>query len=160
MSIIAKKRSEKYKRKGQAALEFLTTYGWAMMAIILAVGALYYFDIINPNKFIQTKCETGSQIECVEAVLYDDGSFDIRLRNNNPVDLAVKVDAVPDNKPHITLPEKIIPKNSIGEFSGGAGVTFTKNQKVDLALTVSFKRSTSGTYYTTKGAATLKVVPK
>lgn len=159
MNNIAKKRGQKYKRKGQAALEFLTTYGWAMMAIIIAVGALYYFDIINPNKFIQTKCETGSQIQCVEAVLYDNGSFDIRLRNNNPVDLDVKVTAKPDNGAPITMTEKTIPKNSVLEFSDSAGVAFNKNQKVDLALTVEFKRTTVPTYYSTKGAATLKVVP-
>jgi len=160
VSNITKKRGQKYKRKGQAALEFLTTYGWAMMAIIIAIGALYYFDIINPNKFIQTKCETGSQIECVEAILYDNGSFNIRLRNNNPVKLDVKINGTDNNGLKINIPKLTIAKNQVKEFSYNTGVTRNENQKVDIALTIEFRRSGSTTFYSTKGTATLKVVPK
>ena len=36
-----------YKKKGQAALEFLMTYGWAILAAIIVIGALgsyFYFN--------------------------------------------------------------------------------------------------------------------
>jgi len=37
------------KRKGQAAMEFLMTYGWAILASITAIGILAYTGIFSPN---------------------------------------------------------------------------------------------------------------
>lgn len=37
--------------KGQAALEFLTTYGWAFLVILVMIGALTYFGVLAPAKF-------------------------------------------------------------------------------------------------------------
>ncbi len=34
-------------KKGQAAMEFLMTYGWAILAAIIAIGVLAYFGIFN-----------------------------------------------------------------------------------------------------------------
>ncbi len=38
--------------KGQAAMEFLMTYGWAILAAIIAIGVLSYFGIFSPGNFI------------------------------------------------------------------------------------------------------------
>ena len=35
------------QRKGQAAMEFLMTYGWAILAAIIAIGALAAFGVFN-----------------------------------------------------------------------------------------------------------------
>ena len=37
-------------RKSQAALEFLMNYGWAILVVLIAVGALAYFGVLNPLK--------------------------------------------------------------------------------------------------------------
>jgi len=34
-------------RKGQAAIEFLVTYGWAILIVLIAIGALAYFGVLN-----------------------------------------------------------------------------------------------------------------
>ena len=39
-------------RKGQAAMEFLMTYGWAILAAIIAIGVLAYYGIFSPGKFV------------------------------------------------------------------------------------------------------------
>jgi uncharacterized protein (UPF0333 family) len=36
-------------KKGQAAMEFLVTYGWAIMAAIIAIAVLAYFGIFTPG---------------------------------------------------------------------------------------------------------------
>lgn len=53
-------------RKGQAAMEFLMTYGWAILVVLAAVGALAYFGILNPSRFLPDTCNMGSGIGCVE----------------------------------------------------------------------------------------------
>jgi hypothetical protein len=45
------------KRRGQAAVEFLMTYGWAILAAIIAIGVLAYFGVFSPGKYI-----TGSAV--------------------------------------------------------------------------------------------------
>ncbi|MBU1975439.1 MAG: hypothetical protein KKG59_03470 [Nanoarchaeota archaeon] len=58
--------------KGQAALEFLTTYGWAFMVILVMIGALSYFGVINPYKLLPDKCIFGTGIGCGDFVAYVD----------------------------------------------------------------------------------------
>ncbi len=52
-----------YKRS-QAALEFLTTYGWAFLVILVMIGAMAYFGILNPTKLLPDRCNFGSEIGC------------------------------------------------------------------------------------------------
>ena len=53
-------------RKSQAALEFLMTYGWAILVVLVAVGALAYFGVLNPDKFLPSVCTLQSGITCVD----------------------------------------------------------------------------------------------
>jgi len=52
------------KRKSQAALEFLTTYGWAFLVILIMMSALAYFGVLNPSKLLPDRCNFGSEIRC------------------------------------------------------------------------------------------------
>ena len=43
-------------KKGQAAMEFLMTYGWAILVVLAAIGALAYFGVLSPSKLLPSKC--------------------------------------------------------------------------------------------------------
>ncbi|HYD03587.1 MAG TPA: hypothetical protein VEC16_04765 [Alphaproteobacteria bacterium] len=51
-------------KKGQAAIEFLITYGWAIMAAISVIGALAYFGLTNPSSSLPDKCLFSNAFEC------------------------------------------------------------------------------------------------
>jgi len=53
-------------RKSQAALEFIMTYGWAILVVLVAIGALAYFGVLDPGKFLPAKCTLQSGIACVD----------------------------------------------------------------------------------------------
>lgn len=36
------------RMKGQAAMEFLMTYGWAILVVLACIGALTYFGVLKP----------------------------------------------------------------------------------------------------------------
>ena len=59
INILIKKR-----RRGQAAIEFLVTYGWAIMAAMIVIGALTYFGITNPSTSLPDKCIFANAFEC------------------------------------------------------------------------------------------------
>ncbi len=76
------------KRKSQAALEFLTTYGWAFLVILIMMSALAYFGVLNPSKLLPDRCNFGSEIRCNKnlMVINNDASpgntIVMRLANN------------------------------------------------------------------------------
>jgi len=64
-------------KKGQAALEFLTTYGWAFLVILVMIGALAYFGVLNPSNLLPDKCLFGNGIGGCVDYGYDSGSTSV-----------------------------------------------------------------------------------
>lgn len=83
-------------KKGQAALEFLVTYAWAFLVIMIALGALYYFGIFNFSKFLPEKCTLTSQMECIVFVMNED-SVRLKLVNNLGEIIDVDSTSITDN---------------------------------------------------------------
>ncbi len=74
-------------KKGQAALEFLATYGWAFLVILVMIGALAYFGVLDPSRYISESCGFGAELPCekdASLVRYDaagDQVFTLTLTN-------------------------------------------------------------------------------
>ena len=60
-------------RKGQAALEFLMTYGWATLVVLVVIGALAYFGVLNPNILVPEKCTLQTGLACKDYKMTPDG---------------------------------------------------------------------------------------
>ena len=52
------------KNKSQAAMEFLMTYGWAILVVLAAIAALAYFGVLSPEKFLPQKCILVPGLAC------------------------------------------------------------------------------------------------
>ena len=77
--------------KSQAALEFLTTYAWAFLVMLLTIGALYYFGIFDFQKFLPQKCIFPSQFECIDFSFIED---EVRLRLVNNLGEEINVNSI------------------------------------------------------------------
>jgi len=55
----------KEAKKGQAAMEFLMTYGWALLVVLVAIGALAFFGVLNPGQFLPDQCLFFSGFSCL-----------------------------------------------------------------------------------------------
>ncbi|MCX6706723.1 MAG: hypothetical protein NT001_01120 [Candidatus Woesearchaeota archaeon] len=54
-------------KKSQAAMEFLLTYGWAIVAVLVVFGALTYFKVLDPSKLLPETCNFGPGIgKCID----------------------------------------------------------------------------------------------
>lgn len=93
-------------KKGQAGTDFLMTYGWAILVVLAAIGAMAYLDIFTPS--IETKCLQGHEEYCwmnkhnetiSENSLEDYGCF--RLHYAASVDVGVIKSVI--NKTNIRL---------------------------------------------------------
>lgn len=45
-------------KKGQAGIEFLMTYGWAILVVIAAIVALVYFGVLDPANLLPEEVTT------------------------------------------------------------------------------------------------------
>ena len=70
-------------KKGQAAMEFLMTYGWAILVVLIAIGALAYFGVLNPSKFLPSSCTIAPGVACTEFKVSTAGSGTITLILSN-----------------------------------------------------------------------------
>ena len=77
------------RKRGQAAMEFLMTYGWAILVVLIVIGALAYFGVLNPQQFLPQKCQFSTGLVCVDKQLTNDGVFKLRISNGlgNAIDI-------------------------------------------------------------------------
>jgi len=69
-------------KKSQAALEFLITYGWAILSVLIVISALAYFGVFNTTKYVNDICDFGDQLHCDDSVLHRNATLQFQLRNN------------------------------------------------------------------------------
>ena len=53
-----------FNKRSQAAMEFLMTYGWAILVVLAAIAALAYFGVLSPEKFLPEKCILAPGLAC------------------------------------------------------------------------------------------------
>ena len=70
-------------KRGQAALEFLMTYGWAILVVMVIIGALAYFGVLNPMMFVPERCTMSVGFSCDSAYIIDSEDNEVRLRLEN-----------------------------------------------------------------------------
>jgi len=69
-------------KRGQAAMEFLMTYGWAILVVLIAIGALAYFGVLNPSRFLPRSCTLMPGLDCNDfKVQASDNTVHIFIRN-------------------------------------------------------------------------------
>lgn len=70
--------------KGQAAVEYLFTYGWAIMATGIAISALSAFFLSSPTTVVSERCQFTQDFNCIETSLQEgssDWEFQFRVEN-------------------------------------------------------------------------------
>ena len=71
------------KKKAQAAMEFLMTYGWAILVVLVVIGALAYFGVLNPQNLLPEKCTLPMGLYCKDHLISSAGTGSVSLRLEN-----------------------------------------------------------------------------
>ena len=160
-------------RRGQAAIEYLVTYGWAIVAVIITIGAFAYFGVLSPSKYLPARCDFGAQMICVDYVMLagtDDFVF-LKLQNNYGEDIVIHSIGLPRD---VGTGKVILLSELSGEEGAGAGpqafplngvllpngatndtyavgvgllgteINLVPGQKVLVPIAVNFSRTTAG----------------
>lgn len=68
------------RRKGQAAMEFLMSYGWALIIFLIAISILYYIGFVNIKNLTRESCTMAPGIYCSDFMI-DTNSIELLLVN-------------------------------------------------------------------------------
>lgn len=147
------------RMKAQAALEFLTTYGWAFLVILIMIGTLAYFGILSPGKILPNRCTFGSEFQCNDyQISATANTFKLKLKN--AVAEAIDVSSItlasesatqyacttPPANPSAWKPGQIVDLAWSGCNSAASG--FVVGQKGKVLVTMQYNSVISGSAYT------------
>ena len=128
-------------KRGQAAMEFLMTYGWAILAAIIAIGVLAYFGVFSPGQFVGSSAVVTAPFYA-NAWNVNPTTVNIELRNNGGETLTIN-DIVLSNLDGAT---SCTPTGSLGSVSASdtiitnvacSGLTVGSTFKGDITITYS-----------------------
>ncbi len=145
----------KKSEKAQAALEFLTTYGWAFLVILIMIGTLAYFGILNPSKILPNRCNFGAEFQCIDYQLSSSG-FKMRLKNNvgEAIDISLISLGTESTAPYTCTTPPANPASwKSGEvkdlaWTGCSGGGVIAGEKGKVLVTVRYYSVASGSGYT------------
>ncbi|MBW2990467.1 hypothetical protein KY348_02050 [Candidatus Woesearchaeota archaeon] len=141
------------QRKAQAAFEYLTTYGWAMLTALIAVGALAYFGFLSPSNLLPNKCDFGRQLECVEfRIVGQDALVGLWLRNNFGKDITItNVEGIEET----VVTWEPDPFNISAGAKSELNITLSDyplvGEKKEVNLVITFERTGSGNPHNISG---------
>jgi hypothetical protein len=76
-----------YSRKGQAALDFLMTYGWAILLVVLVAAALFVLGVFDVSSFVGNRAVGFTEVSVTAFSVASDGTLTVKLQNQvgNPI---------------------------------------------------------------------------
>jgi len=79
MKVSKKKPLRKALAKAQSAMEYLMTYGWAILIVAVVLGALYSLGVFNGAAFLGTSCIAASGFYCTNPTLSTGGVLTVTI---------------------------------------------------------------------------------
>ena len=121
-------------KKAQAAMEFLMTYGWAILVVIAAIAALAYFGVLDPARLLPERCQSSAGMDCVDKASIGTDTLEVALRNNVGFEISIT---------DVNLTGCSNPQLAIGA-GGGYGALGADNVPNNEVFRVSLDSCTNG----------------
>lgn len=78
--------------RGQATMEYLVTYGWALLALFAVVAILISTGAFSSSNFSQKECTFQPDLPCSPFILYlDSGTLAMRYSLSNGLGFPIKI---------------------------------------------------------------------
>ncbi len=149
--------------RSQAALEFLTTYGWAFLVILIMMSALAYFGVLNPSKLLPDRCNFGAEVGCNKNTMVvsnvADNTLTMRLTNNFGVGVVVTAARVTTDETTAGACKAQNNDAAISAFSWGSDTTIIFNadcaagnllvdkEKIKFGIEIDYYPASAGAGY-------------
>ncbi|MEM0149283.1 MAG: hypothetical protein QXW10_00080 [Candidatus Micrarchaeaceae archaeon] len=83
------KLSGEASAKAQSAMEYLMTYGWAILIISIALSALYMMGLFSPSSYISSTCIFPADFSCLQDFMASNGTLSINVEQatESPIEI-------------------------------------------------------------------------
>lgn len=151
-------------KRAQAAMEFLMTYGWAILVVLAAIGALAYFGVLNPSRLVPDRCSVAAGFDLKDCKA-DQQNLTISLYNGQGVDLtAVNVTINSTLGSDVTCNGVVV----VGSLANGQTSSLTAlcgfgatapalGARLDADITITYQKSGEQLSHSTTGKIQRKV---
>ena len=126
------------RKKGQAAMEFLMTYGWAILAAIIVVGVLWYL-IGNPANLAGDRFTIGAPL-IANAMSLTNETVSIEFRNGHSEKInvtAVRVEGC--NMTYNLNPHTPVAAGNLQSFIVFCSPVLSVGSRFDEAITILYR---------------------
>jgi hypothetical protein len=96
-------------KRAQVAVEFLTTYGWVIVGVIILITVLLYYGMFDPLRFIARQCSFEPGLPCTTYKLESTATgslFIVQLSNNLGYDISLPNGSLMLNLENVGKPGK------------------------------------------------------
>lgn len=148
-------------KKSQAALDFIMTYGWAIMMVLVAIGALAYFGVLDSDKIVPRSCNLPPGLACLDHEARSYAPFwaaeiDITLKNSLGYDITSVT---------VTASGCTSASSTQSLMRNGAQITFTPHdcyfavgEKYQGEVNITYTNADTGITHTARGSISTKVL--
>jgi len=153
-------------KKGQAAMEFLMTYGWAILVVLAAIGALAYFGVLSPSKLLPNKCTLSPGFDFGDCKA-STGGLQLSIRNGLGSDTTyLNVTVTPTSGSDVTCTTNTtkeysagVPNGAVTDVFATCYTTATEGNRFDANVKITYIKSGEDLPYTVSGTIIRRVEP-
>ena len=148
--------------KGQTAIEYLMTYGWAILIILIVAGVLAYYGIFAPSSFLGPTARGFGQVQVLNPWAVSSTTMTLNLANR--VGGAINVTSIAatvDNNPYTCTPtaELYIASGEDDTFTctiagGITGAATGDTYSATLVISYRYPSDASSAAFSTSGTIT------
>ncbi len=150
------------KKRAQAAMEFLMSYGWAILVVLIAIGSLAYFGTLSPDNLLPEKCliSTGSGLFCdPNQVSTSATTNSVVMRVKNILNDDISVTGMTLDDPSCSYSGAgVVSADSTTDFTLSCASGLNSGDRIRASIAVSYSVGGSGLPKSTSGSLTT-VVP-
>jgi hypothetical protein len=125
-------------KKGQAAAEYLVTYGWALLLLVAVIAIILSSGIFNPSYFISEECVLQPDIACTGHQMYrvgGDQNAVLKIGVENRLGYDIKLADV-----KITTNDLGAAGEKVWEPQGGVPAVMRQGDNVTLTYVITGER--------------------
>jgi len=100
-------------------MEFLITYGWVILVVIIAIGSLSYFGILKADRFLPERCSLSAGIMCLDFEV-ESSKVVLVIQNSFGYDISIE--------------EVVAAKKDDGSCSNSERLVLENNQKAIITI--------------------------
>jgi hypothetical protein len=143
--------------KGQTALEYLMTYGWAILIVIIVVSALYALGLAKPCRWVGTQIREFAdfKVENPRVTTTGDISFDVSRIRPETVNVTAYYATIGTNSGSLAASDQMSSSVAPVRRTVSTGASLTSGDCYSATVAIQYDVTTAGGTVTYNSTGTI-----